>query len=291
MRKTALFLIFAFSLMLAAACGQQQPPASAGASPAPDSTTGKGEDKVIRHIMSDSGFNGDIVNILKKELAKDGYTLEHVVVNDIIQPNKMVNDKQADSNSFQHEAYFDQFVADHGLKNVTRAFYTIFTPSGLYSKKYKSFKEVPDGATIGIPVDPANNGRALFMLRDLGLLKLKDGVDVIHTTLKDITDNPHKFKFKEVDQLMLQRTLDDVDVGFLFAGTAIQIGLNPKTDSLAVETGEGLPYKSIVAVHKDLVGTPKIKALQKAYESQAVKDFYKSKYGDAIQFLDDLNKK
>jgi len=212
------------------------------------------------------------------------------VVNDIIQPNKMVNDGQADSNSFQHEAYFNQFVTDHGLKNISRAFYTIFTPSGLYSKKYKSFQEVPDGATIGIPVDPANNGRALFMLRDLGLLKLRDGVEVIHASLKDITDNPHKFKFKEVDQLMLQRTLDDVDVGFLFAGTAVQIGLNPKKDALALETGEGLPYKSIVAVRNELIGSPKIKALQKAYESQAIKDFYQSKYGDAILFLDDLNK-
>ena len=239
--------------------------------------------------MSDAGFNAEIVQILKEELAKDGYELDHVVVNDIIQPNKIVNDGDADSNSFQHEAYFDQFVKDHDLKNISRAFYTTFTPSGLYSKKYKSFDEVPDGALIGIPVDPANNGRALFMLRDLGLLKLKDGVEVIHTTLKDITDNPHNFKFKEVDQLMLQRTLDDVDVGFLFAGTAVQIGYKPKQDALALETGDGLPYKGIVAAHSDVIGSPKIKALQKAYESQAIKDFYNEKYGDAIDTLEHLN--
>lgn len=292
MKRKSIFLLITAVWLVLTACGQSGGGATNGASPASGAPTqpAKAEDKVIRHIMSDSGFNGDIVKILKDELAKEGYTLEHVVVNDIIQPNKMVNDGQADSNSFQHEAYFNQFVSDHGLKNISRAFYTIFTPSGLYSKKYKSFQEVPDGATIGIPVDPANNGRALFMLRDLGLLKLRDGVEVIHATLKDITDNPHKFKFKEVDQLMLQRTLDDVDVGFLFAGTAVQIGLNPKKDALALETGEGLPYKSIVAVRNELIGSPKIKALQKAYESQAIKDFYKSKYGDAIVFLDDLNK-
>jgi len=247
------------------------------------------EDKVIHHIMSDAGFNAEIVKILQAELAKDGYTLDHVVVNDIIQPNKIVNDGDADSNSFQHEAYFNQFVKDQGLKNISRAFYTTFTPAGLYSKKYKSFDEVPDGALIGIPVDPANNGRALFMLRDLGLLKLKDGVEVIHTTLKDIVENPHNFKFKEVDQLMLQRTLDDVDAGFLFAGTAVQIGYKPKQDALALETGEDLPYKGIVAAHNDLIGSPKLKALQKAYESQAIKDFYKEKYGDAIETLEALN--
>jgi D-methionine transport system substrate-binding protein len=294
MRKSVLLVpatVLAALFLILSACGKNDKASTpAAANPASSDSAAKPEDKVIRHVMSDAGFNAEIVKILKQELAKDGYELEHVVVNDIIQPNKIVNDGDADSNSFQHEAYFNQFVSDHNLKNISRAFYTTFTPSGLYSRKYKSFDEVPDGALIGIPVDPANNGRALFMLRDLGLLKLKDGVDVIHATLKDITDNPHHYKFKEVDQLMLQRTLDDVDVGFLFAGTAVQIGYNPKKDALALETGEGLPYKGIVAVRNDLIGSPKIKALQKAYESQAIKDFYKEKYGDAIEVLDYLNK-
>ncbi|MBO7743501.1 hypothetical protein I8J29_04800 [Paenibacillus sp. MWE-103] len=292
-RLTALMIVLALTFLVAA-CGKGNTDDAAGTTAG---GTGEGtaaaanpEDKIIHHIMSDAGFNSEIVKILKAELAKDGYTLDYVVVNDIIQPNKIVNDGEADTNSFQHEAYFDQFVKDQGLKNISRAFYTTFTPSGLYSKKYKSFKDVPDGALIGIPVDPANNGRALFMLRDLGLLKLKDGVEVIHATLKDITDNPHRYKFKEVDQLMLQRTLDDVDVGFLFAGTAVQMGYKPKQDALALEDGKDLPYKGIVAVNNKLLGTPKIKALQKAYESQAIKDFYKEKYGDAIESLDDLNK-
>ncbi|MFD0679654.1 MULTISPECIES: MetQ/NlpA family ABC transporter substrate-binding protein [unclassified Paenibacillus] len=297
MKKSLGLFILTFILFLTA-CGTQ-PAASTGGSGGAANTSAAGggtkeakkEDKVIKHIMSDSGFNGDIVKILKEEVEKQGYVLEQVVVNDIIQPNKIVNDGQADTNSFQHEAYFDQFVTDHGLKNVVRGFYTIFTPSGLYSKKYKKIEDVPDGATFGIPVDPANNGRALFMLRDLGRLKLKEGVSVTHATLRDITDNPHKYKFKEVDQLMLQRTLEDVDVGFLFAGTAVQIGFKPKTDALALEKGEGLPYKSIVAVRKDLVGSEKVKVLQKAYESERIKEFYRSKYGDAIEFIDGLNKK
>jgi D-methionine transport system substrate-binding protein len=307
MRKS--FGIIALSLTLfATACGAKvSQPSSGGAAATVSATTAatasaapaspaasksdKKEDKVIKHIMSDSGFNGDIVKILKEEVAKQGYTLEQVVINDIIQPNKIVNDGQADTNSFQHEAYFDQFVSDQKLTNITRAFYTIFTPSGLYSKKYKKIEDVPDGATFGIPVDPANNGRALFMLRDLGRLKLKEGVTVTHATLKDITDNPHKYKFKEVDQLMLQRTLEDVDVGFLFAGTAVQIGYNPRKDALALEKGDDLPYKSIVAVRKDLIGSEKLKVLHNAYESERIKEFYRSKYGDAIEFIDYLNKK
>ncbi len=248
-----------------------------------------GNDKTVSLIMSDAGFNAEVVPILKSEVARQGFTLDWVVVNDIIQPNKMVDDGSADANSFQHEPYFDQFVADHGLKNIVRGFYTVFGPSGLYSRKYKSLDQVPDGATFGIPVDPANNGRALFMLRDKGLLKLRD-VEVVHASLKDITENPHKYRFREVDQLMLQRALEDVDVGFLFSAIALKAGLDPEKDALVREDITISPYKGIVAVRKDLVGSPKIRALQNAYQSDALKTFFKQKYGNSILFLDDLNK-
>ncbi len=251
--------------------------------------TSQSEDRTIKFLMSDLGFNAEVVHVLKDEVAKQGYVLDWVVVNDIIQPNKMVDDGSVDANSFQHEAYFDQFVADHGLKNVTRGFYTILSPSGIFSKKYKSLAQIPDGATFSIPVDPANNGRALFMLRDKGLLKLREGVDVIHASQKDITANPHGFKFREIDQLMQMRTLEDVDAGFLFLNYALLAGFNPTRDALALEDAKILPYRGIVAIRKSLVGSPKIKVLQNAYASEAFKAFYRGKYGDAITFLDSAN--
>jgi D-methionine transport system substrate-binding protein len=248
-------------------------------------------DTTLKFIMSDIGFNGELEPILKAELAAQGFNLQWVVVNDIILPNEMVDSGQADANAFQHEAYFDQFVQDHGLKNIERGFYTIYTPSGLYSKKYKSLAQLPDGATIAIPVDPANNGRSLFMLRDHGLLTLRPGVVVTHTSLDDITSNPHHFKFLQVDQLMLWRTIQDVDAAFLFSLYAKMAGFDPVKDALAIETQDGSksPYVGIVAVMRGLAGTPKIKALQTAYESDAIKTFYRSKYGDAVVFLDKLN--
>jgi len=246
------------------------------------------EDRTVKFIMSDAGFNAEIVPILKQEMTRQGFTLDWVVVNDIIQPNEMVDSGAADANSFQHEPYFDQFVADHRLSHVQRGFYTIYAPSGLFSRKYKSLGELPDGATIAIPVDPANNGRALFLLRDHGLLTLRPGVDVTHAGLKDIADNPHRFQFKEVDQMMLQRAFEDVDLGFLFSVYAQKLGFALQ-DALALEEVDESPYKGIVAVRTDLVGTPKIKALQNAYESQAIKDYYRRHYGDAIIFLDRFN--
>lgn len=276
MRPAAFVALFALGLL-------------AGCHRSTETKTSPASDRVVNFIMSDIGFNGEIVPILKNEMAKQGFELKWVVVNDIIQPNKLVDDGSADANSFQHDPYFDQFVQDHGLKNITRGFYTIFTPSGLYSRKYKSLDQVPDGATFGIPVDPANNGRALFMLQEKGRLKLKSGVSVTHASLKDITENPHGYKFKEVDQLMLQRAIEDVDVGFLFALYAIRAGFDPIKDALAYESPDQTPYKSIVAIRKDLVGTPKIKALQQAYASDTLKTYYKSKYGSAVVFLDGLN--
>jgi D-methionine transport system substrate-binding protein len=253
-------------------------------------TSAPAQDKTIKLITSDLWIIPQIVGILKTEVARQGYVLDWVVVNDIIQPNKLVDDGTADANLFQHEPYFDQFVLDHGLKNVTRGFYTYFVPSGLFSKKYKSLDQLPEGATIGIPVDPANNGRALFMLRDKGLLKLRDGIEVTHASQKDITDNPHHLQFKEVDQLMQQRTIEDVDAGFLFLNYAIMIGFNPTRDALALEDPHTPTYRGIVAIRKDLVGAPKIKALQNAFSSEELRQLLRSKYGDAIVFLDYLNK-
>ena len=261
----------------------------AGCSRRADPDAPAGSDRVVSFIMSDIGFNSELVPILKAEVAKRGFELKWVVVNDIVQPNKMVDDGSADANSFQHEPYFDQFVADHGLQNVTRGFYTVFTPSGLYSRKYKSLAAVPDGATFGIPVDPANNGRALFMLRDKGLLKLRSGVTVTHASIRDIVENPHGFKFREVDQLMQLRTIEDVDAGFLFSIYALKGGFDPVKDALAYESEQTTPYFGIVAVNKRLVNAPKIKALQEAYASDAIKALLRSKYGDAVIFLDHRN--
>ncbi len=275
-------LVFGALLLVA---GLHGPTAFSAPAPAPAAAAASG-DNTVSLIMSDIGFNAEIAPILKQEMAKQGYELRWIVVNDIIQPNKLVDEHQADANSFQHEPYFDQFAADHGLKNIVRGFYTLFTPSGLYSRKYKSLAELPEGAVIGIPVDPANNGRALFMLSDHGLLTLREGVSVTHASTRDIVANPRKLRFREVDQLMLLRTLDSVDVGFLFAGTAVLAGIDPRREALALEDVADSPYKGVVCVHRSLIRTERLEALRRAFHSPALKAYYASKYGDAIIFLD-----
>ena len=242
------------------------------------------DDKTITLVASDSGFQPEIIALLKDEVRKQGYELRHLVINDIVQPNQLVEDRQADANFLQHEAYMRQFNADHGT-HVVVAFYTTFAPSGFYSRKYKSFQALPDGASVGIPADPANNGRALFILRDAGLITMAAGIPVTKASTRDVTSNPHHLKFLEVDQLMLQRTLEDVDAGFLFPSTAIVAGLDPAKDALGLENAEGSPYRGIIGTRSDLVGGTKIEALRRAFQNDRIKDFYRSKYGSSVVFL------
>ncbi len=124
-------------------------------------------DRTITLIAADSPQTLETLAVLKEELDKQGFQLKHVVINDIVQPNKLVEEKQADANMFQHEVYMRQWNADHGT-HIVPAFYTTFTPAGLFSRRHTSLKDLPDGAKIGLPVDPANNGRALMMLQDNG---------------------------------------------------------------------------------------------------------------------------
>ncbi len=230
------------------------------------------EDKSISLVMNESPEIKEIASIVEEEVKKQGYELEPIYLTDIIQPNKVVDSKEYDANFFQHQAYLNQFNKDQGT-NVVAAFELFNVPAGLYSKHYDSIDQVPDGATIAIPIDPANNGRALFMLQDQGLLKLTEGVEVIHASLKDIVENPKNLKFKEVEQQMLARAISDVDLGFLFTSVAEDAGVT-QDDAVVIEKQDkNLSYYNlIVGVHPDNVDAEKTKVLQKAFQNDRVKE-------------------
>ncbi|MFK7692942.1 MetQ/NlpA family ABC transporter substrate-binding protein [Paenibacillus sp. HJGM_3] len=245
------------------------------------------ETETIKLVLMSGAFQSQLAALLREELEEEGYALAAYFAEDILEPNKLVDEGKADANFFQHEAYFNQFVSDHNLKQLVRGFYVVSLPGGLYSRAYPSLAQLPDGATVSIPVDATNNGRALLLLQKAGLLQLKPGVEVSQLGLKDIVSNPRGFKFKEVTQPSLPQTLEQSDAGFLFAGSAVQLGYELQRDALALEADAELPYKSIVAVRRDLAGSPKIRALQRAFASEAVKALYKLHYDDAVQFLDE----
>jgi D-methionine transport system substrate-binding protein len=264
------------SLLRSLAVAAASVPVLGAAGCAASGASGASGDKTIRIISSPVKVYEEPVKIAQKLLADKGWTLQAQFVNDINQPNLAVAQGEADANCFQHGAYLEQFNKDKGL-DLVPLFYIRNSPAVLYSYKYTDLKQLPDGAKISIPVDPANNGRALFMLRAKGLLELKDGISVVTASQADITANPKKFQFVEIDQLSLPQTLKDVDAGFMFQSTAIDAGVNKEAHLVAKEEHEDeIPYRALFAGTREFAGTEKAKVLREAIQSPEVAEFFKN---------------
>jgi D-methionine transport system substrate-binding protein len=149
-----------------------------------------------------------ILEAVKPVAAAKGLDLQLVEFSDYVVPNAALNAGDIQANSFQNQPYLDN-QKDRGYK-IEAVGLTVNFPIGVYSKRHKSWAEVPDGSKVSIPNDPTNGGRVLLLLRDKGMINLKDGTGFKPTVL-DITENPKKLKFVEVDAAQSPRALDDVD--------------------------------------------------------------------------------
>ncbi|MFO7689021.1 MAG: MetQ/NlpA family ABC transporter substrate-binding protein [Cryobacterium sp.] len=239
------------------------------------------DDRTIRLIVTESAPYQEPTEIAQTLLEADGWEVSVTYVTDIIQPNLAVAQGEYDANFFQHGAYLQQFNTDKNL-DLVGLFYEYGSPGGIYSTQYGSLAELPDGAEIALPVDPANNGRALFLLRDAGLIELADGVDVIHASQASITSNPHDLQFVEVDQQSLKQTLPDVDAAFLFVRLAAESGMTAENTLAFEEDADQIPFRIVVAAKPQLVGTDKGLALQAAYQSPEVAEWYAGYIGGIL---------
>ena len=224
--------------------------------------------------------HAEILEQVKPMLEKEGIKLEIVEFNDYVQPNLALNDKELDANYFQHKPYLDNFITEHQDCKLVSAGGIHIEPMGVYSKKVKDLKDLKDGAKIGVPNDPTNEGRSLLLLEKAGLLKLKEGV-AEKATLQDIVENPKHLQFQEVEAAQVPRTLDDVDAAVINSNFAMQVQLDPTKDSLFIEDSTS-PYVNIIAVRDGDADRPEIQALIKALKSQTIKDFIKEKYKGAV---------
>ncbi len=220
--------------------------------------------------------HAELLNLIKGDLAAEGYTLEVIEYTDYVTPNVALLSGDIDANFFQHLPYIEENA--EWKSKLFPAFGVHIEPFGLYSKKHTSLANLPQGATIAIPNDPTNEGRALLLLQAAGLLTLKSGAGLTATPL-DIISNPKNFAFKELDPAQLPRSLDDVDAAAINGNYALQAGFNPLKDSLTIE-GSQSPYVNIVAVRKGMENDPAIAALKKVLLSQKVKDYIAKTWSD-----------
>lgn len=215
-----------------------------------------------------SGEDEDVWRAVTAEAAKKGLKIELVTFNDYTQPNEALERGEIDANAFQHKPYLDNQIKQHGY-HIVPVGYTGVWPIGLYTKKYKSVAQLPDGAVIGLPNDPSNEGRALRVLQNEGLIKLKDGTGILATTL-DIAENKKNIQVKELDAGIVGRSIDDLDAAVVNTDWALKSGLTP-ADRIAQEPIADNPYRNFIAVKQDNEHADWVKILVAAYQNPTVK--------------------
>ena len=222
--------------------------------------------------------HAEMLNLIKSDLAAQGITLKVVEFTDYVQPNMAVLSGDLDANFFQHVPYLES-NAEWSARLIS-AFGVHVEPFGLYSAQYKNINDLPNGASIAIPNDPSNGGRALLLLQSKGLITLKDGVGLTATP-RDITSNPKNFRFQELEAAQLPRSLQDVDAATINGNYALEAGFNPLRDSLIIEGAES-PYVNIIVTLKGKENDPRINALKNALLSQKIKDFINKNYNGGV---------
>lgn len=225
------------------------------------------------------GPHAQIMEKVKEVAATKGLDIEILEFSDYVVPNQALADGDLDANSFQHQPYLDNQVKDRSFDLVSVA-QTVNFPMGVYSKKIKSLGELKDGATIAIPNDPTNGGRALLILADQGLIKFKDGAG-LKIGPADVIDNPKNLTFAELDAAQLPRALDDVDASVINTNYALEAGLNPGTDPIAHES-EKAPYINVIAVKSADKDAAWVKTLVDSYHSDEVKAFVAEQFKGAV---------
>lgn len=216
-----------------------------------------------------------LLSLVVDDLSAQGITLEVKEFTDYVTPNDAVEYGEIDANYFQHIPYLESFNTEHGYHLVNAGGIHV-EPIALYSSKYSSLSDIPNGAVIAIPNDPTNEGRALLLLQSAGLIKLKENAGLEAIPL-DIVENPKNLKFSEIEAATLPRILSDVDAAVINGNYAIPAGLVATRDGLFVE-GADSPYVNVIAVKAGNENNPAVKALVEALKSDEVKAYIAEHY-------------
>ncbi|WP_369987114.1 MetQ/NlpA family ABC transporter substrate-binding protein [Pseudomonas xanthosomatis] len=226
--------------------------------------------------------HAEILEFLKPELSKQGVELEVKVFTDYIQPDRQVDEGRLDANYFQSKPYYEAYKKDRPSSDQVPVVAVHIEPFGAYSSKVKSVAELKNGATVAIPNDPTNSGRALLLIAKQGLITLKDPSNIM-ATAADITSNPKHLKFKELEAAMLPRVLGQVDMALINANYALEAKLVPHKDALFIESSES-PYANYLYVRRDKANDPAVQKLGSLLNSPQVKQFILERYhGDVVQ--------
>jgi len=232
--------------------------------------------------------HAEILEQAKPILAKQGIELEIKPFQDYILPNTALASRDIDANYFQHIPYLNSVLKDHAgdkTYDFVSAGAIHIEPIGIYSKKYKSLKDLPQNGKVIMRDAVAEEGRILSIFEKEGVIKLKPGVSKVDARITDVVENPKNLTFlPNVEGALLPQMYnnDEGDAVVINANYAIDAGLDPVKDPIAVESGENNPYANIITVHRGDENKPDIKALVNVLHSKAIQDWIRTKYKGAV---------
>ncbi|MYU24550.1 MetQ/NlpA family ABC transporter substrate-binding protein [Streptomyces sp. SID8352] len=225
--------------------------------------------------------HAEILTFIKENLAeKAGLDLQVKEFTDYVTPNTATEDGSVGANFFQTKPYLDDFNKKKGT-HIVPVVDVHLEPLGLYSSKIDKADDLKSGATVAVPNDTVNEGRALQLLAANKIITLKDGVGTTATPA-DITSNPKNLKFKELEAAQTPRSLADVDAAVINGNYAIEADLKPAEDALVLEAAKGNPNSNLLAVKEGQEKDPRVQKLVKLLTSPEVKKFIEDKYDGAV---------
>lgn len=251
-----------------------------------ESSDKKTDDKKIT-VAASATPHAEILEEAKTLLKDKGYELEVKVFDDYVQPNNVVESGEFDANYFQHVPYLEQFNEEKGTHLVV-AGKIHYEPFGIYPGTKKDLKDIAKGDKIAVPNDTTNEARALLLLQDNGIIKLKDGAG-IKATVNDIEENPNNIEIVELEAAQVPRVVNEVAYVVLNGNYALEANYTVKKDALAYEKSDSeaaKTYVNVIAVKEGNENSKKIKALVDVLKSDSIKKFINEKYDGAVIVYD-----
>jgi D-methionine transport system substrate-binding protein len=229
-------------------------------------------------VGASPGPYADFLNEAAKAANAEGFKVEVTEFTEPTQINEATQAGDIDVNNFQHVPYMQKQNESRGYK-IAAIKPAFVAPGGIYSAKYKSLAEIPNGAKIGIPNDPANESRALALLQKAGLINLKDPAS-INASVRDITESPKNFDIVLLDEIMLPRSLDDLGAAFVTLNKGVLAGLDPKTAIMLEDKTS--PWAIVWAARNDKVDDPRIKRFIAVFESEPIKNYIIQRFNGTV---------
>lgn len=269
MKKLLLVGALLLSLTLSA-CG--------GAKKEETKESAKDDNKIVIGVSPTP--HAEIIEGLQDEFKKAGLDVEAVNFDDYVQPNLQLSSADIDANYFQHEPYFNEFTKERKIDNLSILGFVHTEPMAVYSKSLKDLKDLKDGDEIIIPNDPTNGARALILLEEAGVIKLKDKNN-FNSTENDILENPKNIKFVAMDAPTIPKSYTDAAAAVINSNYAIGAELDPAKDSIFLEKKDS-PYANLVAVRTEDKDKEKFKKLIEVLNSEACKKLIEEKFNGVI---------